>query len=96
MSLLEAHTGTINRIVGHEGFIFTGGEDGAICVWKSKSWDMLHKFSLTSSIVDLCIHESGKILISATKDHRIQLWDLMNLTRLCVKKFKFSNSNYLF
>lgn len=56
ISLLEGHSGTVNRVLAVEHFIFTGGDDGCICIWKAKTWDLIKKLEALSPIVDLCVH----------------------------------------
>lgn len=77
---------------GHDNYVISGGEDGKICIWKCKQWDLVHKFDAESSVVDMCIHPTGRILITSTKDNKVQFWNLMNLKRILIKKFNFSNS----
>ena len=44
-ALLEAHSGTINIITSYEGFVLTAGDDGKICIWKTRTWDLVHTFN---------------------------------------------------
>lgn len=40
--------------------------------------------------MNIAIHESGKVLACVTKDSKLHLYNLMNLKRLALKKFKFN------
>ena len=49
-ALLEAHSGTINIITSYEGFVLTAGDDGKICIWKTKTWDLVHTFNAQNAV----------------------------------------------
>lgn len=47
--------------------------------WKFKEWSMIHKLKAHSTTVyDICLHPSGKILISISKDNRMFVWNMIN------------------
>lgn len=75
---------------GFKNFLFTGGEDGNILVWKTKEWGLLHKIQAHSKAVhDLDIHSSGKIMISIGKENKLLVWNLLNLQKTFTRKFSY-------
>lgn len=75
---------------GHKNFLFTGGDDGKILIWKTKDWALLHKLDAHSkAIYDLDIHSSGKIMISIGKDQKLIVWNLLNFKKTFTRNFSY-------
>jgi len=58
--------------------MLSGSEDGTICIWKTKSWELEkvmkgHKGAVNS----LSVHPSGRLLLSVSKDKSIRTWNLL-------------------
>lgn len=71
--------GSINCLQFHQNsHLFSGSEDGTICIWKPGNWQCLktlrgHKGSVTA----LSIHPSGKLALSSSKDRTLKTWNLI-------------------
>lgn len=76
---LVQQEGTITDIEFHENsHLFTGSEDGTICVWDTRSWECLktlrgHKKAITS----ISVHPSAKLLLSVSKDKSLRTWNMV-------------------
>lgn len=76
---LVQQQGTISCIQFHEdSHMFTGSEDGTICVWDTRNWECLktlrgHK----SAVLAISIHPSGKMLLSVSRDRTLRTWNLI-------------------
>jgi len=77
-SLVE-QSGTIVCLAEHGGtYLFSGCEDGTICIWKKGSW--LCEKTLKAHIggvVDISVHPSGKLALSVGKDKALKTWNLV-------------------
>jgi len=81
---------------GFKNFLFTGGEDGNILVWKIKEWGLLHKISAHSkAVLDLEVHSSGKLMISLGKEQKLVVWNLLNFQKTFTRKFSYGFHNIL-
>lgn len=71
--------GSINCLQFHQNsHLFSGSEDGTICIWKPGNWQCLktlrgHK----GSVVAISIHPSGKLALSTSKDRTLKTWNLI-------------------
>ncbi|KAI1308979.1 p21-activated protein kinase-interacting protein 1-like [Halotydeus destructor] len=76
---LQEQEGTITTMdFFKDSHLFTGSEDGTICVWDTRSWNCLktlkgHKKGITG----VSVHPSGKILISIASDKTMRTWNLI-------------------
>lgn len=70
-------------------WLFSGSADGAICLWRTKDWEILAELKAhKAAVVDLAIHKSGKIMLSVGDDHRLVLWNLMTARKAAVRKLR--------
>lgn len=82
--------GSITCLKGYKNFLFSGGEDGNILVWKLKDWGLVHKIAAHAKAVsDIEIHSSGRIMISFGKDMKLNVWNLLNLQKTFTRKFSY-------
>ncbi|EGR33220.1 pak1 interacting protein 1, putative [Ichthyophthirius multifiliis] len=89
--ILEGHTGTITSLKCHKSIAFSSGEDGFIMVWKMKEFALLHRLKEHKSQVnDIAVHESGKILVSISKDQKLFIWNLLNGTKAYSMNLKYN------
>ena len=82
---LMSHDGTITSLkfwtdqnTEKGGHLVSSAEDGKICVYRLKDWELLktligHK----TAVKDIDVHPSGKILLSIAKGKILFCWDLM-------------------
>lgn len=90
---LKKILGSITALKGYKNFLFSGGEDGNIIVWKVKDWALLHKIEAHSKgVYDIEIHSSGKIMISIGKDQKLIVWNLLNFRKTFTRNFSYGNS----
>jgi len=76
-TLLE-HNGTITCLEFFGNHLFSGGEDGQVCVWKAKRWTLARVLSgHRGAISSLAIHPSGKLALSSGKDRKLVSWNLV-------------------
>src|SRR5690349_4752319 len=93
---LLGHTGTITTLAVHGEFLFSGGDDGEICIWLMKKWSLLQKLKgHKKPIADFVVHSSGKMLISIDRDGKFVLWNLMTARKAYFHKFPYRNTHYL-
>lgn len=53
---------------------------------------MLHTLKEHKAAVnDIAVHESGKILVSVSKDKRLIIWNLLNAKKVFSMNLKYSN-----
>ncbi|XP_013410594.1 p21-activated protein kinase-interacting protein 1-like [Lingula anatina] len=77
-SLME-HEGTITSLSFYEdSHLFSGSEDGKICIWKTSGWDCIktlkgHK----GPVLSVSVHPSGKLALSVGKDKTLRTWNLI-------------------
>mmetsp|Transcript_77790 Transcript_77790/g.137194 ORF Transcript_77790/g.137194 Transcript_77790/m.137194 type:complete len:373 (-) Transcript_77790:14-1132(-) len=57
--------------------LVTGSSDGQVCIWRCGDYELLLKFrGHKAAVACLAIHPSGRMMASAGRDGRLQLWDL--------------------
>eukprot|EP00440_Ansanella_granifera_P044348 gb/GFBE01048067.1/.p1 GENE.gb/GFBE01048067.1/~~gb/GFBE01048067.1/.p1 ORF type:complete len:373 (+),score=72.93 gb/GFBE01048067.1/:1-1119(+) len=57
--------------------LVTGSSDGQVCIWRCSDYEILLKFrGHKAAVTCLAVHPSGRMMASAGRDNRIQLWDL--------------------
>jgi WD40 repeat protein len=82
---LMSHDGTITALQfwngadkERSGHLVSAGEDGKICVYRMKDWELLKTLKGHKSAVrDIAVHPSGKILLSVAAGRVLFCWDLM-------------------
>eukprot|EP00656_Telonema_subtile_P048191 TRINITY_DN5671_c0_g1_i3.p1 TRINITY_DN5671_c0_g1~~TRINITY_DN5671_c0_g1_i3.p1 ORF type:complete len:386 (+),score=77.62 TRINITY_DN5671_c0_g1_i3:199-1356(+) len=78
LGTLFHHTGTITALAFHKrSHLFSGSEDGTICVWRTRDWEMLTALQAQEPVVDIALHESGRLLLATYKNRVIRMWDLV-------------------
>lgn len=71
--------GSITCVEFYQGsHVFTGSEDGTICIFDTNSWECLktlrgHKLGVNW----LSVHPSGKMCLSVSKDKTLRTWNLI-------------------
>ncbi|GFO37103.1 P21-activated protein kinase-interacting protein 1-like [Plakobranchus ocellatus] len=77
-SLFE-HSGTVNSMIFYDNnHMFSASEDGTICLWKTKSWEMMKKLKgHKSHVMAVSVHPSGKLALSVGSDRSFLTWDLV-------------------
>ncbi|XP_037131113.1 p21-activated protein kinase-interacting protein 1-like [Syngnathus acus] len=84
------HDGTITCLEFYGGtHLLSGGEDGLLCVWRTKKWECLksikaHKGHVTS----LSVHPSGKLALTVGTDKTLRTWNLINGRSAFIKNIK--------
>ena len=76
---LTTHTGTITSLKFFEdSYLISGSEDNTLCIWRVYDWTCVHILGgHKSTINDLAIHPSGKIVLSVARDNTMKLWNLI-------------------
>ncbi|CAL1540855.1 unnamed protein product [Lymnaea stagnalis] len=76
---LFEHTGTVNCLTFYgTSHMFSASEDGNICMWKSKNWEMLRTLKgHKSHVMSIAVHPSGKLGLSVGSDKSFLTWDLV-------------------
>jgi protein MAK11 len=70
--------GSINCIDSHFNTVLVGTDSGAICVYRTKDWELLHTFEKhMGSVESIHIHPSGKLALSIGLDWQVYLWNLV-------------------
>ncbi|KAG5285497.1 hypothetical protein AALO_G00004050 [Alosa alosa] len=84
------HDGTISCLEFYgSSHLLSGGEDGLMCVWRTKKWECLktikaHKGRLSS----LSVHPSGKLALSVGTDKTLRTWNLTDGRSAFIKNLK--------
>lgn len=71
--------GTITCLTDFDGsHLFSGCEDGTICIWKKGSWLCEKTLKAhTGGVIDVSVHPSGKLALSVGKDKALKTWNLV-------------------
>jgi WD40 repeat protein len=84
------HECTITALaVTHKGnYVFSGGEDGKIVIWRTSDCNVLHvmKVKNVSRIVSLSVHNSDRMLLALYANGMLRLWNLLDAR--CIFKRK--------
>ncbi|XP_059159104.1 p21-activated protein kinase-interacting protein 1-like isoform X1 [Physella acuta] len=95
---LFEHSGTVNCLTffGHN-HMFSASEDGTICMWKSKGWEMLRTLKgHKSHVMAIAVHSSGKLGLSVGVDKSFLTWDLVTGKLAFQRKLKEVAQNIFF
>lgn len=81
MGELQEHEDSVSAVQFWGSNLITGSSDGQVCIWRCGDYELLLKFrGHKAAVTCLAIHPSGRMMASAGRDQRIQLWDLMRGT----------------
>lgn len=89
LGTLMQHEGNVTVLEFFDDkWLLSAGDDGRICIWRTKDWEVLGELKghKAGGILDLSIHPSGKIAISAGGDRTLRLWNLMTCRKASVLK----------
>ncbi|CAJ1429416.1 unnamed protein product [Effrenium voratum] len=74
---LQEHEDSVACLQYWQNTLVTGGSDGQVCIWRCGDYELLLKFKgHKAAVTCLAIHPSGRMMASAGRDQRLQLWDL--------------------
>ncbi|CAK9046010.1 unnamed protein product [Durusdinium trenchii] len=77
MGELQEHEDSVAAVQFWGPSLITGSSDGQVCIWRCSDYELLLKFrGHKASVTCLAVHPSGRMMASAGRDQRIQLWDL--------------------
>ena len=73
------HSGTITCLAFYQKtHMLSSGEDGEICLWRTKDWEKLTSFKgHKSGVTWVAIHPSGKLALSISTDKTLRCWNLV-------------------
>ncbi|XP_058251689.1 p21-activated protein kinase-interacting protein 1-like isoform X2 [Hemibagrus wyckioides] len=73
------HDGTISCLeFGSTSHLLSGGEDGLLCVWSTKTWECLKSIKAhMGHVTSLSMHPSGKLALSVGTDKKLRTWNLI-------------------
>jgi len=73
------HSGTITCLTFFEkSHMISSGEDGEICLWRTKDWEKLTSFKgHKGGVTSVAIHPSGKLALSISTDKTLRCWNLV-------------------
>ena len=58
--------------------VCNGGNDGELCIWRSKDWECLLRMKGHKGAVhDVSVHPSGRLALSVAADRKLMLWNLL-------------------
>jgi len=78
LGTLFEHTGSITALAFHQkSHLFSASEDGCICIWRTKDWEMLTSLKATEPVTTMAVHDSGRMLLASYKNRVIRMWDLV-------------------
>ncbi|CAE7560194.1 Pak1ip1 [Symbiodinium pilosum] len=74
---LQEHQDSVSALQFWKNTLVTASSDGQVCVWRGGDFELLLKFQgHKAAVTSLAVHPSGRMIASAGRDSRIQLWDL--------------------
>jgi len=76
---LMQQEGTISCLEFYqETHVFSGSDDGTVCIFDTRNWDCLKTLRGHKSAVNsISVHPSGKMLLSVSKDKTLRTWNLI-------------------
>ncbi|MBN3298968.1 PK1IP protein, partial [Amia calva] len=84
------HDGTITCLEFYgNSHLLSGGEDGLICIWKTKKWECLKSIKAhKGQVSSLSVHPSGKLALSVGTDKTLRTWNLIDGRSAFIKNIK--------
>ncbi|XP_066539556.1 p21-activated protein kinase-interacting protein 1-like isoform X2 [Hoplias malabaricus] len=84
------HEGTVSCLEFYgTSHLLSGGEDGLLCVWSTKTWDCLKSIRAhTGHVTSLSVHPSGKLALSVGTDKKLRTWNLITGRSAFIKNIK--------
>lgn len=84
------HDGTISCLeFGSSSHLLSGGEDGLLCVWSTKTWECLKSIKAHAGhVTSLSVHPSGKLALSVGTDKKLRTWNLIEGRAAFTKNIK--------
>ncbi|KAJ3344123.1 hypothetical protein HDU93_003286 [Gonapodya sp. JEL0774] len=82
------HQGTISRLafVGN-GHLLSAGEDGKLCVWRTRDWELVKEMKGHSGkVIDMAVHPSGKVALTIGDDKTLRCWNLLTASLVLTAK----------
>ncbi|CAI2367070.1 unnamed protein product [Moneuplotes crassus] len=73
------HKGTITCLKFFQNqYLLSGSDDGEVFIWRAKDFQLIYRLKLpkASPVMDLAVHQSGKIALALYKSNHMVLWDL--------------------
>lgn len=88
---LSGHSGAILKMEMSGKYLFSCGEDGFVNVYRSPDWQFLHAIPINpkSGINDFDLHSSAKIMLAASKNHKLYVIDIVKCEKVYTKRFTF-------
>lgn len=89
--MIVTYAGSISKIQIVKNFLFAGGEEKTIPIWRMSDFNLVHNLKgHKGAITDFIIHKSGKFGVSASRDHKVIIWNLIHGIK--ITKYKFKNN----
>jgi len=77
---LQPETGSITCLTTFgPNYLFSGGQDGSICIWRSGAWrcEKTFKRAHEKGVTGITVHPSGKLALSIGEDKSLKTWNLI-------------------
>jgi len=70
--------GTITCLTAFHSYLFSGSDDGTICIWKTGSWQCEKTLRAhAEGVLGISVHPSGKLALSIGQDRALKTWNLI-------------------
>ncbi|CAD5206064.1 unnamed protein product [Bursaphelenchus okinawaensis] len=89
ISTIEAHKDTVTSVVWNttnENQVVSGSWDQSICLWDVETADQVNKLTSNKAFQSISVQESNGLVITASMDSTIRLWDFRSQEGGMVKK----------
>uniref|UniRef100_A0A7S2ZTF5 Anaphase-promoting complex subunit 4 WD40 domain-containing protein n=1 Tax=Rhodosorus marinus TaxID=101924 RepID=A0A7S2ZTF5_9RHOD len=79
VGVLVQHNGPVNCLdILHRKYALSGGDDGELCVWRSRDWELLRRLRAHKKpVLDAKFHPSGAAAVTIGGDRKLKLWDIV-------------------
>ena len=77
--LLQQEGGAMLRCLAFfsDSHLLSGGNDGELCIWRSKDWECLLRMKGHKGAVhSIAVHPTGRVALSVAADKKLMLWNL--------------------